>query len=339
MTGMPRLRALAVTLLLGVVPSACSVLVSTSGLSDGLGPSLPESGVDAAAEGSALLDGDGKDTSQVDAARPPPTCDLTKPFGAMAALSAPVNSPSDEYAGYFSPDLLTIYVASDRAGAGDLFVLHRPNEMAAWGDAIALDSLNTPQKDSDPWVSADQLTMYFDSARPTSFAGKNIFVTTRATATADFGAAVVVAAVASDADDREPWLTPAADRLYFASDRDGAPVGSELYVSERGSGGAFGPAKRLAELGSGGTEESPFLTADELTVYFASNRAGGPGGSDVWVATRTDKNAAFAAPSPVPALSTTADDYPSWLSDDGCRILIESYTTGNAELFYAERPK
>ena len=345
MSEMRRLRALVVSLLLGAGPSACSLLVSTDGLSGAPaiegGAGAGDASLESAADSSPAQDAAGA-ADAADAAKTPPSCDLTKPFGTMTLLAAPVSSPSNELAGYFSPDRLTIYVASDRSGAGDIFAFSRPNVMAPWGIAIAFGAVNSAQKDSDPWVSADQLTMYLDSKRPASAAGANVFVATRAKAGDDFGAAVLVGGgVASDSDDREPWLTPSRDRLYFASDRDATSlgVGLELYVSQRAGDGTFGAALRLAELGSGATEESPFLTADELTVYFASERSGGPGASDIWTAKRSDKDAAFGAPVVVAELSTTAADYPSWLSDDGCAILIESYITGNAELFYSERPK
>jgi Tol biopolymer transport system component len=338
---MPRVRALVITLVLGGALSACSLIVSTSGLSE---PATSDGGTGSGADGG--LDAGDASSSQAadagdaaDAAKTPPSCDLAKPFGAMTQLTAPVSSSSNELAGSFSPDRLTIYVASDRAGGGDIFVFHRPNEMAGWSASTPLDSLNTAQKDSDPWVSADQLTIYFDSYRPSSAAGANIFVATRTSVSASFGVPVLVSGVASDADDREPWVTPLGDRMYFASTRGDPSVMEELYMSERAADGTFAAPRHLSELGSADSEESAFLTADELTVYFSSGRSGGAGDADIWMATRADKNTPFGAPVFVPSLSTAAADFPSWLSDDGCQILIESYTTGDAELFYSERPK
>jgi hypothetical protein len=276
---MPRVRALVITLVLGGALSACSLIVSTSGLSE---PATSDGGTGSGADGG--LDAGDASSSQAadagdaaDAAKTPPSCDLAKPFGAMTQLTAPVSSSSNELAGSFSPDRLTIYVASDRAGGGDIFVFHRPNEMAGWSASTPLDSLNTAQKDGD--------------------------------------------------------------RMYFASTRGDPSVMEELYMSERAADGTFAAPRHLSELGSADSEESAFLTADELTVYFSSGRSGGAGDADIWMATRADKNTPFGAPVFVPSLSTAAADFPSWLSDDGCQILIESYTTGDAELFYSERPK
>ena len=86
-------------------------------------------------------------------------------------------------------------------------------------------------------------------------------------------------------------------------------------------------------------QESPILTADQLTIYFSAARVGTLGKLDIWTASRANKDASFGAVQHLPELSSPADDYPTWLSDDGCRMIIQSYATGDSELSYAERPK
>lgn len=328
-------RALAAAVLIacgGI--TACSLLVSTNGLSDGDRPldgSTTSGDANVVAEGGLTETGAPPDAA-VDAS---PSCDPSKPFGALVQFPAPVSSSSNETAGFFSPDRLTLYVASNRAGSADLYAFHRGDLSSDWGAGDILD-LNSPQADSDPWLSADQLTIYFDTSRSSAFAGRNIFKATRSSVGSPFTTPVVVDGVGSDDDELEPWLPPSGERLYFSSDRT---VSYALYVSAK-AGASFGAPTLVAGLDSPmDDQESPFLTADELTILFASDRDGTVGKRDVWIAKRPTPQSAFGPVTHVPELSTTADDYPTWLSDDGCRIVIESYVTGNAELFYAERPK
>jgi hypothetical protein len=60
--------------------------------------------------------------------------------------------------------------------------------------------------------------------------------------------------------------------LYFASTRSG---GADLYVAHRSSLDAdFGVPEALTDLNSDYDERMPWVSADERTVYFASNRPG-----------------------------------------------------------------
>jgi Tol biopolymer transport system component len=254
----------------------------------------------------------------------------------MTALASPISAPSSETAGYFSPDRLILYFASDRAGGGDLFLSRRTTELGAWSTPDGLSALNSAQRESDPWVSADQLEIYFDSERTTAFAKTNIFYAKRSSVVDAFSVPVVVSGVTSDGADYEPWLPPSRDRLYFSSDRAGA--GQALYVSQ-GSGSTFGPPTLIPGVASSAQQESPFLTADQLTIYFSSARAGTLGKLDIWTASRPNKDAAFGSPQHVPELSSPADDYPTWLSDDGCRMIVQSYAPGDSELYFVVRPK
>jgi Tol biopolymer transport system component len=328
-------RALALAGSLAPLLAACSLLVSTDGLGGG-DPSRADAGSDSpigvtdapAGETAPPVDGG------LDAAGP---CDVTKPFAPMTALASPISSPSNETAGYFSPDRLTLYFGSNRAGAGDLFLSKRATELGGWSQPDGLTVLNSTERDSDPWVSADQLEIYFDSSRPTTFSASNVFYAKRPSVADAFSAPVLVSGVSSNFDEYEPWLPPSHDRLYFSSNRGGANV-FELFSSQ-GSGSTFGPPALIPGLVSSKDQESPFLTADELTIYFSSGRAGGLGKLDIWTASRPNKDAAFGIPQHLPELSSPADDYPTWLSDDGCRMIVQSYASGDSELYYAVRPK
>lgn len=74
--------------------------------------------------------------------------------------------------------------------------------------------------------------------------------------------------------------------LYFASTRDGPDA--DLYVTRRPSVDAdFGEPRALAELNTPYEERMPWVSADEQTIYFASNRPNAFEQYAIYVATRS----------------------------------------------------
>src|SRR6476659_5964141 len=59
-----------------------------------------------------------------------------------------------------------------------------------------------------------------------------------------------------------------------------------------------------------------FLSRDELTMYFTSDRPGGLGGNDLWFATRTSVDDIWEPPTNLSVLNTSALDSLAVLSSD-----------------------
>jgi len=72
-----------------------------------------------------------------------------------------------------------------------------------------------------------------------------------------------------------------------------------------------------SELNTSFQDGCPILSPDGLSLYMASNRPGGMGGLDIWVATRASRNSPFGAPANLGApVNSTADDFcPSPMAD------------------------
>ena len=90
--------------------------------------------------------------------------------------------------------------------------------------------------------------------------------------------------------DLSPFLSADGLSLYFGTTRPGGLGGEDLWVARRSSTtSAFGaPANLGSTINTADAERSPALTADGLTLYFATTRPGGSGGFDIWAAHRTD---------------------------------------------------
>jgi len=81
--------------------------------------------------------------------------------------------------------------------------------------------------------------------------------------------------------------------LYFSSDRPGGFGDWDLYVATRETThDDWGPPVNLGPtVNSPRGDWGPNLSADGLTLFFASDRPGGYGSFDIWVTTRTTTDA------------------------------------------------
>jgi len=80
-----------------------------------------------------------------------------------------------------------------------------------------------------------------------------------------------------------------------------------------------------AELNTAALEGCPTLSHDGLQLYIASNRPGGLGGIDIWVAERASPDDPFGAPANMGApINSPANDFCPSLSRDGKRFLFVS---------------
>ncbi|MGZ8516774.1 MAG: OmpA family protein [Chitinophagaceae bacterium] len=87
----------------------------------------------------------------------------------------------------------------------------------------------------------------------------------------------------SDQWESQPCLSPDKRDLYFASRRFGGMGGSDIYVSHLQPNGKWGEPENMGEgINTSGDEQSPFIHADNQTLYFTSNYWPGYGDEDLF---------------------------------------------------------
>ncbi len=112
---------------------------------------------------------------------------------------------------------------------------------------------------------------------------------------------------ATTAQEDDPVLSSDGLELIFARDSGGA-TGKDLFRATRATAAdAFGAPAALTAFNTAGPEESPRLSPDDLTLFWASNQ-------DVMSATRTSTAASFGAATPVAFVNTNL--YEKWF--DAC---------------------
>jgi outer membrane protein OmpA-like peptidoglycan-associated protein/tetratricopeptide (TPR) repeat protein len=87
-----------------------------------------------------------------------------------------------------------------------------------------------------------------------------------------------------------PSLSPDKRDLYFASRRPDGYGGSDIYVSHRMPNGRWSDPENLGPtINTAGDEGTPFIHADNQTLYFTSNGHPGYGGDDLFLSRKDAK--------------------------------------------------
>ena len=97
-----------------------------------------------------------------------------------------------------------------------------------------------------------------------------------------------------------PALSADGRALYFVSDREGGFGGNDIWVTQKTHDGEWGGPVNLGELVNSTAEENnPALSTDGRLLFFDSNRPGGYGRLDVYVARRADPAVQMGWSSPI----------------------------------------
>jgi Tol biopolymer transport system component len=338
--------------LYGVIGTLAAMFVGACALAIGLDP---PSFVDGGAGGDAPADdgpGDdgfappppGDDAGDADAPffDAPAACDGATAFGAPVPITELNMAGANDVTATLSPDENTVYFASDRPGhigGASIYVATRATRMTTFGTPALVPNVNDPNGVVlNPAITGDGLRLYLQA----TFPGVNphLYVATRASTVTPFAVPVPVGNVNSAADDFLPTISLDGKLLAFSSNR----VNVQAFVLYQAvlSGGAFGAPTAIPGIGTGAVpsmDTDPVMTADGLTLYFASMRE--DTSYHIYVAHRPSTATAFATPTRVTELDSPigggTGELPNWLSPDGCRMYL-TRGAATANLYLASRP-
>lgn len=163
--------------------------------------------------------------------------------------------------------------------------------------------------------------------------GDDLYVATRI-APDEFTAPVAIATINTVEGENQAFMPIGRDELYY---QHVTGTSADIYVSTR-TGTTFSAPALISELAAPDTEGDPVVTPDGLTIYFRSDRPAAFGGFNVYTASRSTTAEPFGPVSIVPNVNTDADDGPSWISPDGCRLYLSSDAAGTHDIYVASRP-
>ncbi|WP_315385390.1 TolB-like protein [uncultured Stenotrophomonas sp.] len=143
--------------------------------------------------------------------------------------------------------------------------------------------------------------------------------------------------VSTKANEAQATISPDGQRIVWASDRAGGAGGWDLWQARLRDGRWQDPVPLAAN--TAGDDTDPYFSHDGKTLFFASNRAGGRGGFDLYqVAVLADGG--FGPVAALPAsINTRADERRPALRPDG-RVFLFARTgkggQGGFDLYRAE---
>jgi hypothetical protein len=109
--------------------------------------------------------------------------------------------------------------------------------------------------------------------------------------------------------DGTPTLTDDGLEIDFKSSRAGGLGNSDIWRSTRATTtSTWSPPVAVTELNTTVEDASPEISGDGLTIWFSSQRPGGQGNRDIWVATRPTRSSTWSTPTPVVELNTNRVD-------------------------------
>jgi hypothetical protein len=273
-----------------------------------------------------------------------PECDpcpcSSGPFGAPELVAGlGISAANDSFGPAPSADGLTLYLSSVGTQE-DIFFATRSTRANQFLGTELVAGVNDPSAaDGTPFISADDRALYFFSTRPDPEApgDRDLWVATRAGAGEPFSAPALVPGVNSAELDHLPRLSPDGLSLLFVSGRDTVNLGSNIWQADRGApSAAFGVAVELPGVNSNARDEGFWLSADGLTVFFASNRQP-EANMDIWVAARADVADAFGEPENLSVLNTAGIEIDPALTLDGFELFFASDRGGAMQLYRSAR--
>ncbi len=199
-------------------------------------------------------------------------------------LGDAVNSPELEYFPSMPIDGKLLVFTRRISGINeDFFAAEKgPN---GWEKAVRLPGqINTPQNEGAQNISQDGEWLVFTGCnRPDGEGSCDIYISKK-TPEGWSPAFNLGNKVNTDQWESQPCLSPDKRDLYFASRRQDGLGGSDIYVSHLLPSGRWGEPENLGPgINTPGDESTPFIHADNQTLFFASNGRPGYGGDDLFV--------------------------------------------------------
>ena len=195
-----------------------------------------------------------------------------------------VNSPAAEYAPSINfQDSVLIFMRRSDWKREDFFTSNLTvNGFSKAG--LLPDALNNTDKKGSASFSKDMQTLYFAADFPDQGYGRyDIYKLTKM----DHGWSApknLGLHINTDFWDSSPSISPDGKALYFCSNRPEGYGGIDIYVSYKNEKGGWQDAENMGPtINTAGDDQTPFIHADNKTLYFSSTGWPGFGGADLFV--------------------------------------------------------
>ena len=258
-------------------------------------------------------------------------------------IGKPVNSASSEFGpvlpGNESFMVFTMKDGNNNTGkkliGEDVFISYRGAE-ETWSVPVAIESVNSTFDDVAVCVSSDGSKLII--FRSNGNGNGELFLSTRSGK--NWTTPEKMKGVNTAEWEGSACFTPDGFHIIFSSERSGGKGGKDLWSADLLRDGSWGNVQNLGEnINSIYDEESPFITADGLALFFCSNNKKSFGGFDVFRCDRSEDG--WSLPENIgKPVNTSHDEKYYTLSADGKKGYFSSDragSTGQHDIYIVEQ--
>ena len=201
-------------------------------------------------------------------------------------LNGSINTDANEGAQMISQDgQWLVFTGCNRpngAGSCDIYISYFTPR--GWSEAINMgNKINTEEWESQPCLSPDKRDIYFASRRPGGFGGADIYVSHLQANGRWSDAENLGTSINTTGDEQCPFIHADNQTLYFTSNVLPGYGDEDLFVVRKSNTGSWEIPKNLGyPINTIDREGTLFIAADGKTAYYASDRAAGKGGLDIY---------------------------------------------------------
>jgi len=188
-----------------------------------------------------------------------------------------------------SPDGNYIFLyrnSSTGASLGGDIYMSKKAKNGKWGLPISVGKpVNTSYYEDGACLSPDGTTLYFVSERPGGFGRADIYKSDRISRT-EWGTPENLGPVVnSDYDEGAPFMAADGRTLFFSSDGHSSMGGYDIFKTSMNDSGKWSTPVNLGyPINTVNNEKGFTVTGDARTAYFSSDRKGGLGKRDIYIA-------------------------------------------------------
>jgi len=239
-------------------------------------------------------------------------------FGEPTNLGPPINNQFYQDGPYITVDGLEFYCAR----FGVIFIATRATTDDDWGKPVNIGNrINIGGDNFAPCVSLDGLQLYFTSNATDGYGLHDLWVATREEVRGEWGTPENIGLpVNSSSEELFPVISADGLELYFSSGRSGGYGTWDVWIATRQTtDDDWGEPVNLGPRINSPTQDGPgSISADGLMLFLHSNRPGGSGDHDIWVARRARRNDPWEEPTNLgPNVNSPTNDMFPTISFDG----------------------
>ena len=218
-------------------------------------------------------------------------------WNAPVNLGIIINTEANERSPALSRDGHLLFFATTRGGGSggfDIWVAwrHDTRDDFGWQTPVNLGTqFNTAATDAGPGYFENDdgglPLLFLASNRLGGAGGLDIYVS-ELTANGSFAPPILVNELSGPSNDLTPAVGHDGLEIIIASNRQGTIGAQDLWVSTRNAVGDpwLAPVNVGPVLNSTFNDNFPSVSSDRETLFFSSDRPGGSGGADIYIATR-----------------------------------------------------